>query len=494
MTASRVFFAALSHNAIFRGAPLAILLSPLMIVPAWGREPDGGQQPPREPVSVFEKTTEVAARQESNPAVIRSRRLSGTLTGVHMAAAGDTWQLNLFDDAIVMAAIETVSVQGSGWALSGRTESPGNIRPTGVFTAVVNGGVLSAVVETGRGTYRVRSRDAMTHVIEEIAPALWPACGEPPAVPALGGDGNPAMVTQCCDDPTRLDVLVMYTPIAMNAAGGVEALTNEIELAVAVANAAYEASGVDTRLNLVHCALTDYTEDGSYSEHLPRFQAHYDGYMDEVHGLRDQYGADLVSLFVDDGEYCGQAYRMGTPSWGFAPYAFSVTTWYCAVGNKSFAHEIGHNQGCCHDHENTECIDWQGEPNPSYDHAYGHRFIGDSGSEWRTIMAIFSGQRIGRFSNPDVLYDGQPTGVADGPEAANNALTINNTSWYVAQFRYAIPECPWDCGEIDGVVGIVDILALLSQWGEVGGSCDLADNGVDTVDFLALLGNWGPCP
>jgi hypothetical protein len=493
MIASRVFFTALSHKPGLRWAPLVVLLAPFMFVPAWGRGPDGGHEPGREPVSIFEETRELAPRQESNPAVIRSRRLGGTLTGVRPVAAGDTWRLELFDDAIVVAVVETVSVQGGGRVLTGRIESPAEW-PAGVLSAVGNDGLLGAVVESGGRTYRVRSRDATTHVIEEIAPARWPACGESAAAPPLGGDGDSPMVAQCCDDPSRLDVLVMYTPIAMNAAGGVEAITNEIELAVAVANAAYEASGIDTRLHLVHCGLTDYAEDGSYSEHLPRFQTQYDGYMDEVHGLRDEYGADLVSLFVDDGEYCGQAYRMGTPSWGFAPYAFSVTTWYCAVGNKSFAHEIGHNQGCCHDHENTECIDWNGEPNPSYDHAYGHRFIGDSGSEWRTIMAIFSGERIGHFSNPDFLYDGQPTGVADGPEAANNALTINNTSWYVAQFRYAIPECPWDCDPPgDGEVGITDFLQMLAEWGGPG-NCDFDGGGVGVTDFLDLLAAWGPCP
>jgi hypothetical protein len=52
--------------------------------------------------------------------------------------------------------------------------------------------------------------------------------------------------------------------------------------------------------------------------------------------------------------------------------------------------------------------------------------------------------------------------------------------------------CPADCGEIDGVVDIVDFLALLVQWGGVG-SCDFNGGGVDVVDFLELLANWGPC-
>jgi len=54
-------------------------------------------------------------------------------------------------------------------------------------------------------------------------------------------------------------------------------------------------------------------------------------------------------------------------------------------------------------------------------------------------------------------------------------------------------ECPWDCGDGDGVVGTIDFLALLSEWAMVGSACDLDSDGVDTVDFLALLSAWGPC-
>ncbi len=56
------------------------------------------------------------------------------------------------------------------------------------------------------------------------------------------------------------------------------------------------------------------------------------------------------------------------------------------------------------------------------------------------------------------------------------------------------PPCPWDCdGSGDGVVGIVDFLALLGQW-EGPGSCDFDGGGVGIVDFLNLLANWGDCP
>ena len=57
------------------------------------------------------------------------------------------------------------------------------------------------------------------------------------------------------------------------------------------------------------------------------------------------------------------------------------------------------------------------------------------------------------------------------------------------------PTCPWDCGgDNDNDVGIIDFLALLAQWAEVGTSCDFSGGGVSIVDFLALLANWGACP
>jgi hypothetical protein len=54
-------------------------------------------------------------------------------------------------------------------------------------------------------------------------------------------------------------------------------------------------------------------------------------------------------------------------------------------------------------------------------------------------------------------------------------------------------DCPWDCGNGDGVVDVVDFLALLAQWGEPG-SCDFDGDGVGVTDFLEMLAGWGPCP
>jgi hypothetical protein len=55
------------------------------------------------------------------------------------------------------------------------------------------------------------------------------------------------------------------------------------------------------------------------------------------------------------------------------------------------------------------------------------------------------------------------------------------------------PPCSWDCGDGDDTVGIVDLLAMLAQWGAPG-PCDIDGGGVGITDVLLLLGNWGPCP
>ena len=44
------------------------------------------------------------------------------------------------------------------------------------------------------------------------------------------------------------------------------------------------------------------------------------------------------------------------------------------------------------------------------------------------------------------------------------------------------------------MVGIIDFLAVLAQWGMIGSSCDFNGSGVGIVQFLKLLAHWGACP
>ena len=86
-------------------------------------------------------------------------------------------------------------------------------------------------------------------------------------------------------------------------------------------------------------------------------------------------------------------------------------------------------------------------------------------------------------------------GLADVIVGANWADPGGNSTAGESYVVFAPSSCPWDCGDHDGNVGIVDFLALLADWGGKG-SCDFDGGGIGIgiVDFLELLAHWGPCP
>ena len=204
-----------------------------------------------------------------------------------------------------------------------------------------------------------------------------------------------------------------------------------IKLAVAETNAAYQLSGVDTELVLVHAyRQPTYVELRNYglSQILYELTGRNDGFIDEVHGKRESYGADIVAMIVDIDRYCGTGW-IGPRK----DLMFSVINWSCATGSFSFGHEIGHNLGLQHDRgTKNECS------NSGYN--YGYR---DPDAAFRTIMAYNCepGQcdgnscggcpRIQRFSNPNILYQDKPVGVV---ERVDSVRHINNVKAKVAKY------------------------------------------------------------
>ena len=54
--------------------------------------------------------------------------------------------------------------------------------------------------------------------------------------------------------------------------------------------------------------------------------------------------------------------------------------------------------------------------------------------------------------------------------------------------------CPGDV-DTDQSVGVNDLLAVISDWGQTGDGTDFDDDGtVGVDDLLVVIGNWGPCP
>jgi hypothetical protein len=230
------------------------------------------------------------------------------------------------------------------------------------------------------------------------------------------------------DDGSVVDVLVVYTAEARVAAGGTSAISSLIDLATSETNAAYSNSGVSHTIRIVGRQETSFSESGfTFSGFLASAQ---DGSISGVHDLRNSTGADLVVMLVDgDDSLCGLAYLMTSVSSSFAPFGYSVTQTNCATGNYTFGHEIGHNMSARHDRANDST---DGSP-----FNYNHGYL--NGTTFKTIMGTGSNTRIQYFSNPNVLFGGAATGVAEGDAlAADNRLTFQNTALTVSQFRTSV--------------------------------------------------------
>ncbi len=326
-------------------------------------------------------------------------------------------------------------------------------------------------------------------VLEKFDMSSFPSCGLRPDLLTGGGGAlvtppAPISSSQFTVEPTAAEVTVMvlWTTTARQAAGSVSAMQALATQSVAVTNQVFSNSLLPITVRLVHSGEVNYAENLSapFENALVALRGTTDGAMDEIHALRDSVGADLVSLIVEHGEACGVGYQLtsGAPSSAFASYGFNLVSRECAVGNLSFPHELGHNLGASHERA-------QGERG-AFDFSFGWGDRGASGSYFRSVMAYDAvpgvrGTRIPVYSNPDVTYDGRPTGVAiSAGNAAHNAETIGRTAIYVANYKYAP-------GEGDTLAPTVSLTAPAGGATVSGGvalQASASDNvGVSRVDF-----------
>lgn len=348
--------------------------------------------------------------------------------------------VELFDGMVVVLDFVRVDRRGPGdYTWHGRVE--GYDRSEAVLT-VIDGhiaGTLSLVDSGARiaATYQLQTNRDGTQSLRQIDqsgfPTDHPSGSEHLRAPVREkatprgsrGDIDLKAGATAADTGATIDVMVVYSKQTAAAAG--TAIGAQIQQAIDSTNAAYANSGITTRLNLVHAAAVNYDESGDFNTDLNRLTGGGDGHLDEVATLRDSHAADLVSLFVENGQYCGIAW-IG-PSAG---YGYSVVNRGCASGNLSFAHELGHNFGALHD----PYVDPGTSP-----YAYGHGHAAPA-ARWRTVMAYnnvcsaagTSCARIPYFSNPNLSYGSpaQPLGTAS---TSDNARVHNQSATTVANFR-----------------------------------------------------------
>jgi hypothetical protein len=209
--------------------------------------------------------------------------------------------------------------------------------------------------------------------------------------------------------------------------------------AVQMANVGYQNSDIEITLNLAAAEEVAYDETGDIETDLDRLEETNDGFLDEVHRLRDQNAADLVALIVDDGgSWCGIANLHAVSSDADDDSAFAVVDQSCLT-QSALAHELGHIGGAHHNTGNDPF------PVPKYAHGWVRDDQFGSAGGWRSVMAYNSGE-CGKsvscpfnpiyFSNPDKTVGNGPIGNS----TANNSRRLNETAQALAGFRISGPR------------------------------------------------------
>jgi hypothetical protein len=351
-------------------------------------------------------------------ASVDTRRVVPNLDAV--VAGAEVLDFRLFDGERYQARLSGLEVRGErdvtwrGWLA-------GDYRAT----LTVKNGYLVGLVYSPDGVYELSALSDGGHGLARVDQDLYEPCAVEGMVGHVHNPKGPRpQVPSEAGALVELDVLGIYTDLARIGAGGPGAIAATIQAAVDNANTGFIDSNADARLNLVHTAEVPWVENNNGSAALS-WARNDPG----VNALRNEVRADMVGMIIENwGAACGVAYVMRNPGQGFAPSAFQVTARGCAVGNLTYAHEHGHNQGFEHDPANGA------PPNvASHPFAFGHYVSGS----YRTIMSYSTEctggcTRVPHWSNPNVSHNGVPTGIANQRE---NWMASNLNDEFTERFR-----------------------------------------------------------
>jgi hypothetical protein len=267
----------------------------------------------------------------------------------------------------------------------------------------------------------------------------------------------------CTDTGALIDVMLAYTPALAAQYADTAAVEAALAADVATANAAFVNSRIFTRYRVVAYHPLTSNGSGDIGTDLDRITNPADGVWDDAQPAREAARADLVAVYSDSGGGGVAWLGVGNSSFGYAAIG--------GVGGTLLAHELGHNMGCCHAIGDGGGCSAGG----FYPFSNGWRFNA-AGNTYRTVMAYSPGEQIPFFSNPDVTYIGEPTGVAgETVGAANNARTHGLTANIVANYRCSIGN-DTDC-DGDGIPddeAINDDLVPDCNLTGIPDSCDIA--------------------
>jgi hypothetical protein len=222
-----------------------------------------------------------------------------------------------------------------------------------------------------------------------------------------------------------IDVLVFYTAEARQRAGDAALVELEIQHAIDYTNAVLANSQVTARVALVGTREIDHQQSRTDSVEDLAFLAT----SPEAAAAREEVHADLVGLVKATCQPggCGIAAGMSREILGTAAAPIAVFVASLDALPLNFTHELGHDLGCQHEPEHAAS-----PAEAIFPFAFAHFVPG----VFRTVMEAFQGACdscpvLPQFSNPDLQYAGQPTGIAG---QRDNARAVRAMAPTVATF------------------------------------------------------------
>lgn len=351
---------------------------------------------------------------------------------------GEVLTLNLFDDVSLDAVVHESFANVNG-TISTTARVAGTLLGRAVMALTEDELRVKVLLPESNKTYEIHYRHADGgHYALESDPSLAHAdpCGTVPGSPydnpPKSADGQADVAQEAGSPPmvesdegvalVVIDAMVVYPDNVVTSAGSEANVKNIAAQGIALANDAHASTNTGMYINLIHSArLTGYTDTGVQDTDLNRVTNLSDGQIDIVHTWRDTYGADFVHMMHSVGGGLGWRPNFASTGPGRPDLSFSVTGWD-SFASYTPAHEMGHNMNLSHskfqasnagtptDPTGTDAAGWHWHPGGDTAQA-GHCSV----MSYTTYTGEGGHTRVGLFSDPNIIHNGQAAGsLTDG--------------------------------------------------------------------------------